>query len=103
MTKVGYVEGTCPVCGRLLIRKRPADNAVCDCFRFCPLCSPAFTVPMTPFTPDLTSAIYRNEEAQDIKGGSAEPSEWTSETLFVCYHHSPPYYSKQKPVEVHLE
>jgi len=101
-TKVGYAEGTCPVCGRLLFRRRPADYAVCDCYRYCPLCSPAYTVPMTAFTPDLTPSTYRNEKAHDVKGGSAEPSEWTMETLYVCNNHSPPYYSKQKPVEVRL-
>jgi hypothetical protein len=58
---------------------------------------------MTPFAPDLTSATYRNEEAGDVKGGSAEPSEQSLEILYVCSNHSPPFYSKQKPVEVRLK
>jgi len=102
MVKVGNACGTCPICGRLIVRKRPADNALCDCYRFCPICDPAYTVPMTPFTPDLTPSTYGNEKAHNVKGGSAEPPEWTSETLYVCLNHSPPHYSKQKPVEVPL-
>lgn len=102
-TKIGSAQGTCPICGKLLIRKRPADYAVCDCYRFCPLCDPPYTVPMTPFTPDLTPSTYRNEKAHEVKGQSVESPEWTSETLYVCHNHSPPYYSKQKPVEVRLK
>jgi hypothetical protein len=102
-TKIGFARGTCPVCGRLIVRKRPVDNTVCDCYRFCPICDPPYTVPMTTFKPDLTSSTYRNEKAHDVKGGGAEPPEWTIETLFVCYNHSPPHYSKQKPVEVRLQ
>jgi len=29
-------------------------------------------------------------------------SEWSIETIMVCYNHKPPYYSSQKPVEVKL-
>jgi hypothetical protein len=58
---------------------------------------------MTAFTPDLTPATYGNERAHDVKGGGAELQEWSSETLYVCYNHSPPFYSKQKPVEVRLK
>ncbi len=101
--KVGYAEGTCPNCGRTIIKRRPADNIVCDCFRFCPLCNPPFTVPMTPFTPDLTAETYGSEQATDVKGEGAEPADWTMETLYVCLNHSPPYYSKKKPVEVPLK
>jgi len=100
--KVGYVQGTCPICGKILVRKRPADYAVCDCYRYCPLCDPPHAVPMTIFTPDLTPSTYRNEKAHSVKGGNAEPPEWTSETLYACYNHSSPYYSKQRPVEVRL-
>jgi len=100
--KVGKAIGTCSVCGKTHFRDRPADIAYCDCYRYCPLCDPPYTVLMTPFTPDLTPSMYRSEKAHDVKGGSAEPPEWTSETLFVCYNHSPPYYSRQKPVEVLL-
>jgi len=58
---------------------------------------------MTPYTPDLTASTYRDEGAHDVKGGGAEPPEWTSETLYACHIHSPPHYSKQKPVEVRLK
>jgi hypothetical protein len=87
-TKIGYAQGTCPVCGRLILRKRPADYGVCDCYKYCPLCSPAYTVPMTPYTPDLTPTTYESEKGIDV--------------LYYCPNHSPPYYSKVKPVEVKL-
>jgi len=58
---------------------------------------------MTPYAPDLTPSTYRNEVAQDVKGGGAEPPQWTIETLYLCYNHTPPYYSKQKPIEVRLK
>jgi len=87
-TKIGFAAGTCPICGRTLRRRRPADWAVCDCYSKCPLCSPAYTVEMTPYTPDLTPTTYESEKGIDV--------------LYVCNNHSPPYYSKQKPVEVRL-
>jgi len=102
-TKVGNASGTCPICGRLLIRRRPADYAVCDCYKYCPLCTPAYTVPMIPFAPDLTPSVYRNEKVHEAKGQGAEPPEWTIETLYYCPNHTPPHYSKQKPVEVVLK
>jgi len=102
MIKTGHACGTCPHCGRRICRPRPADIAVCDCWKYCSLCDPPYTVPLTPFTPDLTPSTYRNEKAHEVKGQDAEPPEWAIDTLLVCYNHSPPYYSKQKPVEVHL-
>ena len=98
MVKIGYAEGECPRCGKTLRRRRPADYAVCDCYEYCPLCG----AKMTPFTPDLTPSTYRVEESLAIKGQAVESPEWTMETLYVCYNHTPPYYSKQKPVEVKL-
>jgi len=83
--KVGYAEGKCPVCGKTLIRKRPADMAVCDCYLYCPLCGKE----MAPYTPDLTPTTYEPEKGLDV--------------LYVCNNHVPPYHSKQKPVEVRLE
>jgi len=82
--KVGCAQGICPVCGKLLMRNRPADLAVCDCYEYCPLCG----AKMTPFTPDLTPTTYESEKGFDI--------------LYVCNNHAPPYYSKLKPVEVKL-
>ena len=99
MVKVGYAEGTCPKCGKLLMRKRPADIAICDCYRYCQLCGKE----MTSFTPDLTPSTYRCEEAYALKGQAVESPEWTVNTIMACYDHTPPYYSKQKPVEVHLQ
>ena len=40
------------------------------------------------------------EEALAIKGQTVESPEWTMETLYHCSACN--YYSKQKPVEVHL-
>ena len=82
--KIGYASGTCPKCGKLLIRKRPADLAVCDCYEYCPLCDEK----MTPYTPDLTPTIYESDKGLEV--------------FYVCNNHVPPYYSKQKPVEVKL-
>ena len=61
-----------------------ADYAVCDWHIYCPLCG----AKMPPYTPDLTPASYKSEKGIDV--------------LYVCNNHSPPYYSKQKPVEVRL-
>jgi len=96
--KVGYAEGKCPVCGKLLIRKRPANLAVCDCYEYCPLCG----AKMTPFTPDLTPSTYRAEESHALKGQTVEDVEAGIKTIMVCNNHTPPYPSKQKPVEVRL-
>jgi len=96
--KVGFAQGTCPVCGKLLIRKRPADLAVCDCYEYCPLCG----TKMTPFTPDLTPSTYGAEESGGLKGQAVENAEAGIETIMVCSNHTPPYYSRQKPVEVKL-
>lgn len=82
--KVGFAEGECPACGRTLRRRRPAEYAVCDCYERCPLCG----AKMTPYTPDLTPTTYESEKGLRV--------------LYVCNSHTPPYYSKQKPVEVKL-
>jgi hypothetical protein len=87
VAKVGYVQGACSKCGKLLIRKRPADLAVCDCWEYCPLDGKK----MEPYTPDLTPSTYESETGLDV----------------IMWHNSPqdhpqPYYSKQKPVEVRL-
>ena len=82
--KVGYAKGICTGCGKTLIRKRPADVAVCDCYLYCPLCGEE----MTPYTPDLAATTYEPEKGLEV--------------FYVCDKHTPPYYSKQKPVEVRL-
>jgi len=57
---------------------------------------------MQYFTPDLTPSTYRAEESYALKGQDVESSEAGTETIMVCSNHTPPYYSKQKPVEVKL-
>lgn len=96
--KIGFAVGTCPKCGRTLRRKRPADIAVCDCFKECPLCG----AQMNPYTPDLTPSTYRAEESYALKGQAVENAEAGIETIRVCNDHTPPYFSSQKPVEVRL-
>jgi len=82
--KVGYAKGICPNCGKTLIRKRPVDMAVCDCYLYCPLCGKE----MVPYTPDLTPTTYEPEKGLNVH--------------YVCNNHAQSYYSKQKPVEVKL-
>ncbi|RLI47255.1 hypothetical protein DRO69_00970 [Candidatus Bathyarchaeota archaeon] len=89
MVKVGYACGTCPRCGRRICRPRPATVAVCDCWRYCPLEN--WTKLMEPYTPDLTPSQYDPDKGLDV----------------IMIHiseqdHPQPYYSKQKPIEVHL-
>jgi len=58
---------------------------------------------MTPFSPDDANPIsYRGEDRFGVKGQALEKAEWNLETLYVCYNHTPPYYSNVKPVEVKL-
>ncbi len=96
--ELGFAEGICSRCGKTLRRKRPADVGVCDCHKYCPLCG----AEMTAFNPHLTPSTYRIEESFAIKGEPVESPDWTLETLYVCNNHTPPYYSRQKPVEVRL-
>ena len=102
MVKVGYAQGICGVCGRVWRATRPTDLVICDCYKFCPLCSPTYTVQMAPFTPDLTPSTYESEEALGITRMEDSPGK-TIEVLYFCNNHSPLYYSRQKPVEVRLE
>ena len=67
-----------------MFRKRSADLAVCDCYEYCPLCG----AKMQPFSPDLTPRAYEAEKGLAV--------------FYFCHNHAPPYYSKQKPVEVRL-
>jgi len=89
--KVGMAVGKCPVCGRVYTASRPADPIICDCYKLCPICKPAWAVPMTPYQPDLTPQTYGKDGKHDLN------------ILYVCYRHSPPIYSSQKPVEVELQ
>ena len=82
-TTVGMVCGKCSQCGKEICRPRPADLAVCDCWEYCPICGRK----MDTYTPDLTPSSY---ESGDL------------DVVMVCMHHTPPYKSKLKPVEVRL-
>jgi len=87
MVKIGYVCGVCPRCGRKICRPRPADYAICDCWMYCPLDGKK----MMPYTPDLTMTTYDSDKGLDVIMFHNSPND-----------HSQPYYSKQKPIEVHL-
>ena len=94
--KIGYAEGTCPECGKTLRRRRPADYAVCDCFKLCPVCSPVYTVKMDPYAPDLTPSTYGPIEGETVIGDTEAPIK----ILYRCLKCG--YYSAQLSVEVKL-
>lgn len=94
--KIGYVEGTCRKCGKRLHRRRPADYAVCDCYKYCPVCSPAYTVKMNPYVPDLTPSTYGPIEGDAVTGDTKAPIK----ILYRCPVCG--YYSAQLPEEVKL-
>jgi len=52
--EVGYAEGTCSKCGKILRRRRPADYAVCDCYMYCPRCGNK----MNPYTHEQFSGTF---------------------------------------------
>lgn len=91
VVKVGYVQGTCPRCGRTLTRRRPADVAVCDCWEYCPKGHK-----MQPYIPDLTPQTYKSREGTEAWGDTEHPM------YIVRYCPICNYYSAQKPVEVKL-
>jgi hypothetical protein len=90
--KIGIAEGVCSNCGRILSRRRPADMAVCDCYKFCPLCGKE----MQLYTPDLAPNIYGPIESEKAKGDTDK----LINILYYCL--SCGYYSALKPVEVLL-
>jgi hypothetical protein len=79
-------EGKCPECRKIHRSQRREDIAVCDCWRYCPICG----AEMTEYTPDLAPNIYGHDGNHDLQ------------ILMACTLHSPPFLSKQKPVEVEL-
>lgn len=81
--EVGDACGVCSKCGKEICRPRPADFAVCDCWEYCPICGRL----MEPYTPDLSPGSYEKDDIHVVR---------------VCSYHSPPYKSKQLPVEVRL-
>lgn len=94
--KIGWAEGKCSRCGKTLRRRRPADYAICDCYQHCPMCSPAYTVRMNPYTPDLTPSTYGPIKGEDVTGDTEAPIK----IVYCCPKCG--YYSAQLPVEVAL-
>jgi hypothetical protein len=84
MVEMAKYKGKCPVCGRINHSNRKGDIIVCDCWNLCPLCG----ANMTPYTPDLAPKTYGVDGKRELS------------VLMACSLHSPPFYSKQKPVEV---
>jgi len=99
---MGILKGVCSSCGKIIFREgRVPTTVVCDCYRRCPLCG----AEMTPYRPDLDPKSYGGErnpdlEALGLTSGGSDPK---IDVVFVCLRHSPPYYSRVKPVEVALE
>jgi ssDNA-binding Zn-finger/Zn-ribbon topoisomerase 1 len=96
--KIGWAEGKCSKCGRTLRRRRPADYAVCDCYKYCPMDhgKGSYMTSMDPYTPDLTPPTYGPIEGEDVTGDTDAPLR----VLYKCPKCG--YYSAQKPVEVRL-
>jgi hypothetical protein len=82
--KVGLAVGRCPICKRVYVADRPAFPLLCDCHKICPICG----AEMQAYQPDLTPQTYTKDGKHDLN------------IFYVCYNHSPPYYSTRKPVEV---
>lgn len=99
MVKIGAAQGTCPRCGRILSRPRPADVAVCDCWEFCPVNhgEGAFGTKMEPYTPDLTPSTYGPIKTEGEAWGDLEHPMHIVRVCPVCKYHS-----AQLPVEVPL-
>ena len=77
-------EGKCSLCGKAHYSDRKGDIAVCDCWKYCPMCE----AEMMPYAPDLALNTYGFDDRRDLA------------VLTVCTLHSPPFFSTQKPVEV---
>jgi len=77
-------EGKCPSCGKVHHSDRKDDVVVCDCWQYCPSCG----AEMTPYTPDTAPNVYGVDGKREFA------------VLMVCTHHSPQFFSAQKPVEV---
>lgn len=94
-SKVGFAEGTCPECGRVWRREHPADLAICDCYRICPICGKE----MQFYSPDMDPRTYRSEDVDDPTG-LAEKHEATIRTRYHCPDCD--HYGDGEPVEVEL-
>jgi hypothetical protein len=100
VVNVGFASGTCPRCGRILYRRRPAEVAVCPCWEFCPSNhgNGAFSTKMDPYTPDLTPTTYGPIGGEGEAWGDLEHPIHIVRVCPVCKFHS-----AQLPVEVALE
>lgn len=65
--KVGLACGVCPRCNKKIRRKRPADLAVCDCWKYCPTDhgKGAYGTLMQQCLPDLGFFGNKNEAGID--------------------------------------
>jgi len=86
MIERGCAVGRCPKCGRIITRLRPADSAVCECWKRCPSCGGE----MTAHTPDSSLETYARDSKREML------------ILMVCNRHNPPFLSVTCPVEVPL-
>ncbi|MBS7615603.1 hypothetical protein KEJ45_00155 [Candidatus Bathyarchaeota archaeon] len=77
-------EGKCSRCGKTHLLKSLEDSVLCDCWQICPVCG----AEMTPYMPDTTPRTYALDGHRELQ------------TLMFCPRHAPPFFSKQKPVEV---
>lgn len=98
---MGMVQGVCGGCGKMVRRDSPVPVvATCVCYKVCPLCG----LVMEPYVPELDPRTYRSEDDPSWDpSGQAEKSESSTDTLYVCRAHSPPYFSCRLPMEVVLE
>jgi len=101
MVRASYAEGRCSRCGRTIMRPRPANIAVCDCYRYCPQNhdgSGAYSTEMQPYVPDLTPSTYGPIETVGKAYGDLKHP---MKILYVCPVCQ--YHSAQQPVEVALQ
>jgi hypothetical protein len=87
MIEMAKYEGKCPNCGKIHRSESEGEIVVCDCWRYCPICG----TEMTSYTLDLAPRTYGVDSKKELQ------------ILMICTHHSPPFYSSQKPVEVELD
>jgi len=81
--KTRWVVQRCPRCGKAWMFLHPTMEVLCDCYLYCPICGRR----MEPYTPPA--------DPREIRKGDLH-------TLLVCRHHTPPYRSGVRPVEVRL-
>jgi len=101
MIKIGYAKGTCPRCGKILVRPRPIDYTVCKCYKHCPNDhgQGAYATEMTSYTPhiDTCPSTYGPIKTEGASWGDIEHPLRILYRCPICGYHS-----AQKPVEVKL-